>query len=185
MWKKGATGERWLSRYLHQASGRFLILDDRRIPASRANIDLIAVAPSGVYVIDAKNYRGKVQRRASGFGRWRREQLIVRGRDRTHLADNMDYQVEVVREALRAFDGGSSIPVHAVVCFVESSWELWLTAFTVNGVHVMAPRPLRRLLRRVGPLDAGQRVQVARLLSLRLPPAVAGASALAGHAAPR
>lgn len=184
-WKKGSYGERWLSRYLNGASGRFLILDDRQIPASRANIDLIAVAPSGVYVIDAKNYRGKVQRRVSGIGPWRREQLIVRGSDRTRLIDGMEYQVDAVREALRALEGGSGLPVHAVVCFVRSTWDLFLSAFRVNGVLVTAPRPLRRRLRKEGPLTLQQVTQLARLLSMQLLPAVPVAGVPAGHAARR
>lgn len=38
-----------------------LMLHDRRIPRSRANIDHIAIATSGVRVIDVKRYKGKVQ----------------------------------------------------------------------------------------------------------------------------
>lgn len=34
---------------------------DRRIPPTRANIDHIVIAPTGVYVIDAKNYTGRAQ----------------------------------------------------------------------------------------------------------------------------
>jgi len=36
-------------------------LHDRRIPPTRANIDHIVIAPTGVYVIDAKNYAGRAQ----------------------------------------------------------------------------------------------------------------------------
>jgi len=43
---------------------RLWILHDRRIPGSRANIDHIVVAPSGVWIIDAKRYSDQlVQRR--------------------------------------------------------------------------------------------------------------------------
>ena len=50
-WEKGSYGERLLSKYLHEEAGRgqLLILDDRQIPGTKANIDLIAIAPSGVY----------------------------------------------------------------------------------------------------------------------------------------
>jgi hypothetical protein len=186
-WEKGSDGERLLSRYLHEEAGRgqLLILDDRQIPGTKANIDLIAVAPSGVYVIDAKNYQGKVELRASGFGRWRQEQLVVKGRDRTHLADNMERQIAAVREAFDSAHVGSGVSIHAVLCFVGAEWDLFFSAFTVNGVHVVAPQPLRRRLRKEGPLDAGRRDQVARLLSLRLPPAVPSTGAMAGRGAPR
>ena len=42
-----------------------VLLHDRRIPRSRANIDHIAVAPSGVTVVDAKAVKGKVRVRAT------------------------------------------------------------------------------------------------------------------------
>jgi hypothetical protein len=62
-----------------------LALHDRRIPGSRANIDHVVVAPSGVWVIDAKLYQGKVERRTSG-PIWRRElSVFVGGRDRTKV----------------------------------------------------------------------------------------------------
>ncbi len=44
------------------------MLHDRRIPGSRANIDHIAIATSGVWVIDAKRYKGKVQVSRPLFG---------------------------------------------------------------------------------------------------------------------
>lgn len=174
-WEKGSDGERRLSAYLHEDAGRghLRILDDRRIPGSRANIDLVAVAPTGVYVIDAKKYAGKVELRTSGFGRRRQERLIVRGRDRTRLIEGMGRQVTAVLEALTSAEGNTEVPVHAVLGFVDADWDLFFTSFTVNGVRVMAPRPLRRLLRREGPLGAERRARLERLLSLRLPPAVA------------
>jgi hypothetical protein len=174
-WEKGSHGERLLSKYLHEEAGRgqLLILDDRQIPGAKANIDLIAIAPTGVYVIDAKKYDGKVELRTSGFGRWRQEQLIVKGRDRTHLVDGMERQVRAVREALDSGEGNGDVPVRSVVCFVGAEWDLLSTAFTVNGVDVMAPRALRRRLRKEGPLGVERRTQMARLFSLRLLPAFA------------
>ena len=184
-WEKGSDGERRLFEYLHELEGQIRVLADRRIPGSRANIDLISVAPTGVYVIDAKKYQGKVQLRDTGFGRWRKEELIVRGRNCTNLVGKMEFQVAAVRGALDSADIGSSIPIHPVLCFVGAEWDLFFTAFTVNGVLVTAPRPLRHRLRKEGSLDATRRDQVARLLSLRLPSAVPVAGALAGHAARR
>lgn len=56
-WASGADGERRLGRHLDSASGPLLrVLHDRRVPGSRANIDHVAIAPSGVFVIDAKKY---------------------------------------------------------------------------------------------------------------------------------
>jgi len=41
-------------------------LHDRRIPPTKANIDHIVIAPTGVYIIDAKNYTGRAYLRVEG-----------------------------------------------------------------------------------------------------------------------
>jgi hypothetical protein len=184
-WEKGSDGERRLSDFLHEEVGRghLLILDDRRVPGTKANIDLVAIAPSGVYVVDAKHYDGKVEVGDTGFGRWRRQHLIVKGRDRTPLVDKMEGQVRAVRAALDSVDGNGDVPVYPVVSFVGAEWDLFCTSFTVNGVQVMAPRPLRRRMRKEGSIGAERRAQLARLLSIRLLPAVAAASSVSGSRA--
>jgi hypothetical protein len=43
------------------------VLNDRRVPGSRGNIDHVVVGAAGVYVIDAKRYQNAVVRiRRSG-----------------------------------------------------------------------------------------------------------------------
>ena len=79
-WDNGADGERAVARRLDALIDRGVIaLHDRRVPGSSANIDHIAVGPSGIYVMDAK-YRetGRVQlRRAGGIFRPAPPQLWI------------------------------------------------------------------------------------------------------------
>lgn len=42
-------------------SEEIAVLHDRRVPRSRANIDHIAITQAGIWVIDAKRYRGRPQ----------------------------------------------------------------------------------------------------------------------------
>jgi len=59
-WDTGARGEERLGQRLNElASETVRVLHDRRIPGTRANIDHLAVTPTGVYVIDAKRYLNK------------------------------------------------------------------------------------------------------------------------------
>lgn len=60
-WNTGADGEETLAAHLAKRCPEAIVLHDRRIPGGRANIDHLATAPSGVYVIDAKRYRGKIE----------------------------------------------------------------------------------------------------------------------------
>src|SRR5690606_40342596 len=74
------------------------LLHDRRIPGTRANIDHIAVGPTGVHVIDAKRYKGRPSLRVEGgLLRPRVEKLLVGSRDCTRLVEGGHKQVGLVR----------------------------------------------------------------------------------------
>ncbi len=66
-WRRGAAGERRTAGLLGQLERRgWAILHDLAVPGSRANIDHLAIGPSGVFVIDSKQYRGRLQLDPSG-----------------------------------------------------------------------------------------------------------------------
>jgi Nuclease-related domain len=66
-WRRGAAGERRTARLLHplQRHG-WVVLHDLALPGSRANIDHLVIGPGGVFVIDSKHYRGRLQLDGSG-----------------------------------------------------------------------------------------------------------------------
>lgn len=100
-WAYGANGEHAVGNILNPLGEQGLgVLHDRRIPRSRANIDHIVVAPYGVVVIDAKNYKGRVERRDRGGLFSTDYRLYVGGRDKTQLVAGMQKQAEAVRVAL-------------------------------------------------------------------------------------
>jgi Nuclease-related domain len=66
-WRRGATGERRTAQLLGPLDRHgWAILHDLAIPGSRANIDHLAIGPGGVFVIDSKQYRGRLQLDPSG-----------------------------------------------------------------------------------------------------------------------
>lgn len=68
-WQTGSVGERKLAASLeHLVADRAVLLNDRRVPGTRGNIDHVAVAPSGVWVIDAKRYKGLIELREHRAG---------------------------------------------------------------------------------------------------------------------
>ena len=138
-WDTGAIGEERLGRELNDlASDTLRILHDRRIPGTRANIDHIAVTPTGVYVIDPKRYAGRPTLKVEGgLLRPRKEKLLVDGRDRTRLVDGVLKQVELVRSIV-----GDEVPVTGVLCFIDADWPLIGGAFTTSGVAVLWPKKL-------------------------------------------
>jgi hypothetical protein len=66
-WRRGAAGERRTARLLDPLERHgWAILHDLALPGSRANLDHLAIGPGGVFVIDSKQYRGRLQLDPSG-----------------------------------------------------------------------------------------------------------------------
>jgi Nuclease-related domain len=61
-WRRGAAGERRTARLLGPLERHgWAVLHDLAVPGSRANIDHLVIGPGGVFVIDSKQYRGRLQ----------------------------------------------------------------------------------------------------------------------------
>ena len=159
-WDRGAMGEEILGARLDGIAGPDLaVLHDRRIPGSRANIDHLVVTGAGVWVVDAKRYKGRPRLKVEGgILRPRCEKLIVGRRDCTKLVDGVLGQVEHVRSVV------SDVPVIGSLCFVAADWPLVGGAFTTRGVQVLWPKRLTKLL--VESIDRGVDVQAAREILL-------------------
>jgi hypothetical protein len=66
-WQRGAAGERHTARLLDPlARHGWAVLHDLTIPGSRANLDHLVIGPGGVFVIDSKQYRGRLQLDSTG-----------------------------------------------------------------------------------------------------------------------
>ena len=165
-WDVGARGEERLGGMLNRLAGPSLrVLHDRRVPGSRANIDHMVVSPSGVFVIDAKRYKGRPQLRVEGgLLRPRVERLTVGGRDCTKLVDGVIKQVQLVSAAL---DGDR---VQGMMVFVDGDWPLIGGSFATRGVMVARPKRLARLLRGDGPYDEGYIERIQHRLAATFPP---------------
>lgn len=118
-WDRGAIGEERLGARLDGLVGDFLVaLHDRRIPGTKANIDHLVVTARGVWVIDAKRYRGRPALKVEGgIVKARVEKLMVGRRDATKTVDGVLKQTALVAEVV-------DVPVHGVLCFVDADWPL-------------------------------------------------------------
>ena len=66
-WRHGAAGERRTARLLAPLEWHgWAVLHDLALPGSPANLDHLAIGPGGVFVIDSKQYRGRLQLDPSG-----------------------------------------------------------------------------------------------------------------------
>lgn len=172
-WVIGAEGEQGLAAYLAGRCSEVPMLHDRAAPMSRANIDHIAISPSGVYVIDCKRHKGKIEVTTPLFGE---QKLKIKGRDRTYLIGGLERQVAHVKAALAELDTG--IPVHGCLCFVAPEGrfaEVGLPVLRtpkINGYRLYYARRLARRLKHSGPIAGEQARELQGELALRLPPAL-------------
>ena len=160
-WAKGAWGEEWVGENLERLLGsRAVLLHDRRVPRTRGNIDHLAVASSGVWVIDTKNYEGRVELR--DVGGWFKvdERLYVGGRDKSKLVDGLGWQVKAVEACIV----GMGVPVKPVLCFVKG-WGRRQKPFEIDGTLVIWSAKLAEWIAEPGPLNAATVNRVAGRLA--------------------
>lgn len=165
---QGAAAERAVASSLAQRtnSGRVTTLHNRQMPGGRGDIDHIAVAASGVWVIDTKDWAGKVEIDSPWLGTPR---LLIRGHDRTRLIDGLERQIAAVRSALdRA--GGEPIPVQGALCFTKADLPRLRTQ-TFRGHLLLYRKALAKRLNAEGRLAPATIEQVARHLAAALPAA--------------
>jgi hypothetical protein len=162
-WEPGAIGEQRVGPLLERLRPFGAVpLHDRRIPGSQANIDHVVIAPSGVWIVDSKNYRGRIERR----GRRSDARLFVDRRDRTSLVTGTTKQYDAVRYAIT----NGNVPIHRVLCFTGSEWPFFAKPFELDGVWVTWPKALIATITHAG----GDGVSVSEIsaeLAERLPAA--------------
>jgi hypothetical protein len=135
-WETGARGEEWTARMLDPLAERgFVIFHDRRIPGSKANIDHIAVGPSGVFVIETKNIAGRM--RIDG------PDMRIAGR-RVRAVEEVRREASAVANALGARLEAHGLSVVPVICAHRA--ELPIFTNRVDGVRVVDGKGLVRLL---------------------------------------
>ena len=184
-WGKGSDGESRLARYIAKELGDSVLqLHDRLIPGTRGNIDHIFVAPTGVWVVDAKSYTGKVECRERGPFWQRENDVYVNGRNRTPLAAKLEKQVDAVRVALGTEPSLGKVDVWRALCFLDSEWGLLDFPFVVANAWVLYPGALKKKLKKSGGYSRESMEDIARVLAAALPRAVGDQTAASVRARP-
>jgi hypothetical protein len=172
-YRKGATGEYLMDQFLHRTlSDGEVILTDRRLPGTDANIDNVVVASSGVWIIDSKKWSGKIEYKASTLTGIDMH-LFVGGEDRTTEIEKIYRLVIPIAQLV----DDRSVPICPALVFVEGDWKLSITArhilkkpYKHVGVWISPPRLLAKLIKEPGPLDHDAVTKVGRVLDSHLRP---------------
>jgi hypothetical protein len=108
-WQRGAQGERHTARLLDRLTrDGFIVLHDLAVPGSPANVDHLVIGPTGVFVIDSKQWTGSVHQGADGLA-W-------------HNHYRLDRTLETVRWEAQVIGRLLGTRISALVC--------------VHGAHV-------------------------------------------------
>ena len=167
-WKRGAIGESKLAATLADVP-QARALHDRRVRGTRGNIDHIVVGPAGVFVIDAKLYRGVIRVRDRGTLSKTDERLYVGNRDCSRLAENMAWQVSAIKAVLASVGVAySDVPVQPVLCFVDGEWAFF-TPSSYKGVRLEGLRSIKKLLSSGQALNPPAVDDIAAVLSSAFP----------------
>jgi len=145
-WRRGAAGERRTARLLGPLERQgWVVLHDLAVPGSRANLDHLAIGPGGVFVIDSKQYSGRLQLDSSGrlwHGRYPLAPTL------RVVSFEADQAAQVLPDP-----GVAVVPIVAV----HGSQVPWGKVVT-DGVPVVAARHLPSLLRALPPMLGPERV---------------------------
>lgn len=172
-WTKGAAGEYLmdLSLHNHLYEGS-VILTDRALPETASNIDHIVVASSGVWILDTKTWRGKIEYKSTSMlGTEKR--LFVGGKDRTSAVEAIFNLVIPVAQIIN----DKSIPIRPALVFMDGEWSDAATARIVTGrpyqhltVWIAWPKAIWKKINEPGPLAASVIKSIAEQLDAALPP---------------
>ena len=93
-WKRGAAGERHTARILDRLThDGYVVFHDLAVPGSPANVDHLVIGPTGVFVIDSKQWTGQVYQTTDGLA-WHNHYRL----DRT--LDTVRWEAETVSRLL-------------------------------------------------------------------------------------
>ena len=145
-WRRGAAGERRTARLLSPLERHgWVVLHDLAVPGSRANLDHLAIGPGGVFVINSKQYHGRLGLDPSGRLWHGRYSLAPTLRAVSFEAD---------RAARVLPDPGVTVVPIVAVHGAQVPWGKVVT----DGVPVVAARRLPSMLRTLPAVLGPERV---------------------------
>ena len=157
-WARGVEGERRAAEQLEPLLGvGYIVLYGRLIPGMNADIDSLVIGPSGVFVVETKNWSGKL--------RVVNDRLFVGDNDRSWVVEQLYRNAVATQIALGDELTPARITVTPILCAIGGV----ATHGTAGGVHVVDGRGLAALISdRPAILDDAMVQRLARLADARL-----------------
>ena len=123
--RKGLQGEQTVASELSHLNDEFLLLNDVMLPGGRGNIDHILIGPTGVFVLETKNFSGKY---VCYGDRW-----FFQGVREKYDVSSVSVQAKNNADTLASLlhTSGFTVAVNPVIVFTHPSVQLWLHQPTV------------------------------------------------------
>lgn len=164
-WRRGAVGERRTARTLRRlARAGYVVLHDRALPGSRANVDHLVIGPSGIWVVDSKRWHRK-----TGI-RGRHGQVYVGSVPATKVVNPVKFECQAVANVLGAAVQDATLEVGALIA-VHGARLPW-GGVVVEQVPMLRPRKAVRILLQAELVLNPQQVEVLARVARRELPAV-------------
>jgi hypothetical protein len=145
-WRRGAAGERRTARLLGPLERHgWAVLHDLAVPGSQANIDHLLIGPGGVFVIDSKQYRGRLQLDAVGK-LWHGHYPLA------PAVRAASWEADQAAQVLP--DSGMAVVSIVAVHGAQVPWG----KIVIDGVPVVSARRLPRMLRQLPVVLGPERV---------------------------
>jgi hypothetical protein len=155
-WQRGAAGERHTARLLGRlARDGFVVFHDLAVPGSQTNVDHLVIGPTGVFVIDSKQWTGQVRQSADGLA-W-------------HNHYRLDRTLETVRWEAQAISRLLGTSAAALLCVHGA--HVHGGGADAHGVAIVPAGQLRDALGQVRVLSDADVELLAATARLRLRPA--------------
>jgi Nuclease-related domain len=130
-WQRGAAGERHTARLLDRLTrDGYVIFHDLAVPGSPANVDHLVIGPTGVFVIDSKQWTGSVHQSADGLA-W-------------HNHYRLDRTLEAVRWEAETIGGLLGTPAAPLLCVHDA--HVQGGGLHAHGVAIVPAHLLRSAL---------------------------------------
>ena len=130
-WQRGAHGERHTARLLRRvARDGYVVFHDLAVPGSPANVDHLVMGPSGVFVIDSKQWSGSVHQGSDGLA-W-------------HNHYRLDRTLATIRWQALTLGHLLGVPVAPLICVHGA--HIQGGGLRAQGVAIVPPALLRLAL---------------------------------------
>ena len=138
------------------------------MPLGRGSVDLIAVGPGGVTVVNVLLLRGRLTIVPGSPGMaWR---LLIGGRDHTSVVTELEERINAVRRELST-GARPAAPVRGGLC-VPGDWELApFASLQLGDVTIDGPETIAQLIGRDGELTPAQVARATERLRRAFPSA--------------